>query len=441
MGIKIHVKKWHIVAIFSVIAGLWFAPNVSAATIDELKEQIEQRNEEIQKLEEDAKKYREEIVYAQNVSKTLKEELSRIDKTLRLLNRDIALTEQKIKKTELEIEELKLEIRAKEAVIKKLRGGLAGLIQTLSENEGESLVEILLKNNLLSDFFQQLDYLSLLEKQILGSLDMLRTLREELQAQKLEAEKKNEEAEDLKKLLGGRRIAAAREQNERRSFLAVTKNQEKTYQQMLREREEKIVALEREIRAIEEEIQITIDPSLLPSRGSGVLGSPLPEIFLASCLRGIEEAKNCLTQFFGYTSFAAVGGYGGKSHNGVDFRASVGTPVFAAETGTVEGTGDTDVGCPKASYGKWILIRHRNGLSTLYAHLSAIGVSSGQEVRRGERIALSGKTGYATGPHLHLSVFATQAVRIESIRSKVCGRLMTLPIAAINGYLNPLDYL
>ena len=73
--------------------------------------------------------------------------------------------------------------------------------------------------------------------------------------------------------------------------------------------------------------------------------------------------------------------------------------------------------------------------------MSYVGVVQGQAVNRGMQIGLSGKTGYATGPHLHLGVFATQAVEVTDIRSKVCGRMMTLPVAAINGYLNPLDYL
>ncbi|MBI3273871.1 MAG: M23 family metallopeptidase, partial [Candidatus Colwellbacteria bacterium] len=151
---------------------------------------------------------------------------------------------------------------------------------------------------------------------------------------------------------------------------------------------------------------------------------------------------------FGYTSFAAAGGYGGKrGHNGIDFRGDTGTPVFSAERGIVEAVGDTDIGCRGASYGKWVLIRHPNNLSTLYAHLSAIIADSGEKVARGDRIGLSGKSGYATGPHLHFGVFAAQAVEIKTIVSRVCGRNMTLPVAGsdpvsgVGGYLNPLDYL
>lgn len=410
-------------------------------SIDDLRRTIEQKNEEIQKLEEEAQKYRAEIASKQQMGETLKGELNRIEKTIKQLKNDVYLTERKIQKTELEIKETSLEIQDKENSIEKLQGGLAGLLRAVSEKDQISILATLLKHNVISDFFRQLDYFSLLEKQILDSTDALRALQKELQDQKSAAENKKKELTVLKKSINERKKLQENTKKQQNELLNETKNQEKKYRELLLEQEKKRAALESEIRDIESKIQITIDPSSLPKKGTGVLGWPLPEISFSSCFRGLNELKNCITQFFGYTSFAAVGGYNGKGHNGVDFRSAPGTQVFAAEDGFIVGTGDTDSGCRKASYGKWILIHHANNLSTLYAHLASIAVYPGQQVKRGDYIGLSGSSGYATGPHLHFTVFATPAVRIESIRSRVCGRLMTLPISSLNGYLNPLDYL
>jgi murein DD-endopeptidase MepM/ murein hydrolase activator NlpD len=92
-----------------------------------------------------------------------------------------------------------------------------------------------------------------------------------------------------------------------------------------------------------------------------------------------------ITQYFGNTAFATQNPqvYGGKGHNAVDLRASPGTPIKAARGGVVKGTGNTDLTCPGASYGKWIFIEHDNGLSTIYAHLSTQLVSQGQTGRGG----------------------------------------------------------
>lgn len=87
-----------------------------------------------------------------------------------------------------------------------------------------------------------------------------------------------------------------------------------------------------------------------------------------------------VTQTFGDTSFSRSGAYNGKGHNGIDLAASIGTPLKAALSGVVVGTGNTDTvrGC--YSFGKWAMIKHGNGLSTMYAHMSQIGVSTGNRL-------------------------------------------------------------
>ena len=100
----------------------------------------------------------------------------------------------------------------------------------------------------------------------------------------------------------------------------------------------------------------------------------------------------------------------GKRHRAIDLRAAVGTPVYAAEDGTVDWVqawdGKSTTG--NQSYGNLVRIRHAdyNGgiLQTLNAHLQEIGVKYGQTVKEGELIGYSGSTGNVTGPHLHFEV-------------------------------------
>ena len=101
----------------------------------------------------------------------------------------------------------------------------------------------------------------------------------------------------------------------------------------------------------------------------------------------------------------------GSLHRALDFRAAVGTPVYAAEGGTVETAyrwngkrtqGDTN------SYGNMVKLRHATykygTLETLYAHLSKLCVTQGQQVQEGQLIGYSGDTGNCYGAHLHFEV-------------------------------------
>ena len=100
----------------------------------------------------------------------------------------------------------------------------------------------------------------------------------------------------------------------------------------------------------------------------------------------------------------------GSYHGAIDMRAASGTPVYAAEDGTVDWTqvwdGSTKTG--NQSYGTALRIRHADAqgktLQTRYAHLSSLAVAAGANVRGGQLIGYSGVTGNITGPHLHFEV-------------------------------------
>lgn len=98
-------------------------------------------------------------------------------------------------------------------------------------------------------------------------------------------------------------------------------------------------------------------------------------------------------------------------HKAIDIAASSGSPVYAAEDGTVsyvqiwDGSYDTT---GMMSYGHMVEVRHADGNTTLYAHLSEINVQQGEKVVRGQRIGRVGSTGNSTGPHLHFEVITSE---------------------------------
>ncbi len=106
-------------------------------------------------------------------------------------------------------------------------------------------------------------------------------------------------------------------------------------------------------------------------------------------------ASPVVTDPYGYTRAT---GAATVLHKGTDFRAAEGTPVLAINRGVVRLVRET------RNYGKTVVVDHGLGLMSFYMHLSRIEVEEGQLVQKGERIGLSGKTGYAESPHLHLTI-------------------------------------
>jgi murein DD-endopeptidase MepM/ murein hydrolase activator NlpD len=232
-------------------------------------------------------------------------------------------------------------------------------------------------------------------------------------------------------------------QKAKERLLRETKNKEAEYQKLLAENIANQKQFEEDLFRLESELRITLDPSLFPAPQQGILSWPLTDVFV--------------TQRFGDTAFARSGAYNGRGHNGIDFRATMGTPVKSVLAGTVEGMGNTDEMNTQlrrerkpicGSYGRWVLIKHANGLTSVYAHLSAFIVQTGQSVKTGEVIGYSGGTpgvngsGYSTGPHLHLGLFASQGVEIRQFSTSLNCKHTVVPIAlGPSAYLDPLDYL
>ncbi|MFF5567963.1 M23 family metallopeptidase [Streptomyces sp. NPDC012623] len=105
-------------------------------------------------------------------------------------------------------------------------------------------------------------------------------------------------------------------------------------------------------------------------------------------------------------AFGLGGNMWSAKHSGQDFAVSIGTAVHAAHAGTVVKAGPNGAGDGPA-YGNAIVVKHKNGTYSQYAHLSKIQVKVGQSVKTGQQIALSGNTGNSSGPHLHFEIRTT----------------------------------
>ncbi len=425
------MKIQFLILILIILSIGFYNPSFSnASKINDLKVKIEERNQSVSKLEEEIQKYQKEIEKVGKEKKTLSNEIYRLNLNRKKLITDIRLTDNKIEASNLNIQKLALNIGKNKTKIYQNNKALAGTIRLINEYDSNSLVEILLSQNELSDFWNDVDGLQKFQIGVRQKTKELKNLKENLEFNKKETEIAERKLINFRSELSDQKKIVDYNKREKNQLLYITKNKESNYVKLLAKKKKLRDEVLNEISSLESQLKIEIDPNSIPQSAYGVLKWPL--------------AKIRITQYFGKTHFSTKNSqvYSGHGHNGVDFRASPGTKVMAALGGVVKGTGDTDSIPPKCySYGRWVLIQHNNGLSTIYAHLSLIKVIKGETVNTGEVIGYSGNTGYTTGPHLHFGVYATKGVKIQQFTRSINCKDKFIPIASLNAYLNPLSYL
>lgn len=392
--------------------------NVWAETASELRDKINQKDQDIERLEKEIATYQSQLNDLASQKNSLASALKELDITKKKLSTDISVTERKIDKTNLNLKSLGRDISNKEVSISNSLEAIGSSLRGVDQLESTSLISTLLSEDNFTTIWDDIDNLSKLRDTTRENLNQLRQAKSDLEdTRQVTIDAKNELLALQSQLYAQHKIV---EQNvaEKNKLLKETQNSEANYQQLLASRIAQKEAFESELADFESQLKFIRDPSKLPKKGA--LSWPLEKIFVTS----------------------PFGPRGRGFHSGTDFRASVGTPVMAVADGVVGGVGDTDLCCPGASFGKWIFIEHNNGLSTAYGHLSLISVKKGQKVKRGAVIGYSGNTGSSTGPHLHLTVYISSGVEVTSFASKSYpGKTLYQPIAAKEAYLDPMNYL
>jgi len=425
---RTHAITLGVLLLLSLSLGL---QNVSAQTKDELQSQIEDRNSKIKLLEAEIIQTQKDLDTTSKEKQTLQSAVKTLDLSKQKVQSSVSLTQNKIAQKDTEISGINQNIGKTTTKISRERQAIASTLQNLDREDNEkSLAVEVFSGSTLSSFFSNANALASVRGALQNQVNELSDLKTTLVSNKTDAESKRLDLGRLKQQLVDQKLELDATIRAKAELLTLTKSKESTYQALLKKKQEAKRQFEVDLANFESQLHLLVDPKALPRTGSGVLQWPTD--------------KPVITQGFGNTDFSTANPqiYSGHGHNGIDLKANTGSRIKTALSGTVKGIGDTDQTCPNASYGRWVLVEHANGLSTLYAHLSVVQVSKGQSLTTGESVGLAGATGYATGPHLHFAVYATQGVQISTFASKSCsGRNYTMPVADLKAYLNPLSYL
>ncbi|MBA4495334.1 murein hydrolase activator EnvC family protein [Paenactinomyces guangxiensis] len=305
------------------------------------------------------------------------------EKKLKEIQQDKKKAKTDLNKTQAELNEKKKKLQALEEQVGKLDEQIASHTKKLLDNQKllekqdkqfkETLVRMYQKNELdytaqllasdsFSEFLTRYETLRVILKRERAILEGYIETKNKIEKEKAAVEAKKEKQAPILK-------AAQKEYQSIKSVLAKqTNNLEKL------EHQEELTK-----EAIEEKNRLVREANgMYSGRGTGVLQWP---------------ANGKVTSGYGWRS--------GRMHEGIDVANSIGTPIYAADSGTVSLTKSNPGG-----YGYYVVINHGNGLSTLYAHMyrSTVTVSVGDKVRKGQRIASIGNNGRSSGPHLHFEV-------------------------------------
>ena len=414
----------------SLIAVAPFAGSVHAQTAAEIQQQIADHNKKIADLEAEITTYQKQLTVLSGQHATLATSIQSLDTQKKALNAKIQSLQNQIGALNLELKQLGYQIADKEQSITLNKRTIAQSLREISLTDNVTLIEQVFSSDSAFGAWQAVDANVALNEALRDHTHELASVKAALSAQQQEVTATQAKLVSASTNLGTQKKAVEVTTAEKNKLLTQTKNQESTYQQLIATKRAQQKQFEAALTNLEASLK-SVGAASIPKTGGGILTWP--------------TTNHTITQYFGNTAFAASGAYNGAGHNGIDIGIPTGTPIGAALAGTVLATGNTDAipGC--YSFGKWVMIKHANGLNTMYAHLSSISVSKGATVTTGQVLGYSGMTGYATGPHLHFGVYASAGVQITTLAAargatSPCAGA-SIPIAPTNAYLNPMSYL
>ncbi len=396
-----------------LIAILLFPFQAIFAQVDEtaLREQINLKEGEIKKLEAEEAVYKQALSQTQSQSKTLKNQISLIESRINQLTVNLKIIKAKISKTEFDIKLHFQEIKEKEKEIQNRKLAMGESMKFLARFESQGFVVVILKSDKFSDFLNSNQYLVNLENGLYNNFTILTRDKAELESLVGEEKNLNKEFNDFKSELIVKNNLVQKQKREKDKLLIETKNKETEYQKMISQVQIKQAGIQSEIFGLEDKLRGQV--SGVPPSRPGALAWPL---------------LGRITQGYGPTSITGFYNDAYKFHNGIDIAAYYGAPIRAALDGVVTASGDNG----RYAYGEWLAIRHNNGLTTLYTHLSAKAVGVDQVVSQGQIIGYEGSTGFVTGPHLHFTVYSTNTFKVEK---------RWFGLLPLGGSVNPFDYL
>ena len=324
----------------------------------------------------------------QNIKSALDQAMVEADAKLEDLNNSVEILNADITKLEEEIATTQAELIVAESVKEKQYYTMKKRIQYMYEKGNKNYIELLFTAGSFSDFLNTAEFVNKISKydrEMLNSyMDTVKDIEEKEARLLSQEEELNKKHEALTVQLEEVENEMEQKQDAINMYTADINNKEaaiKEYEAYIAEQKAVVEALEAAILA--EKKRLAEENKSAITYDGGQFAWPAPNYTRIS-----DEYGERIHPILGTKQF----------HNGLDMAAPGGSPILAAYDGEVVAADYS------ATMGNYVMINHGDGLITIYMHASALEVSKGQVVVRGEEIAKVGTTGRSTGNHLHFSV-------------------------------------
>jgi murein DD-endopeptidase MepM/ murein hydrolase activator NlpD len=396
-----------------------FGHEVSAA--ENINQKILDLRKQIEELTKQSELYKKNITEKQKEADTLNRQIGILNNQIAKLLTQIQITNQQISSTKLEITILENDIFTTQKEIIQKKNTIGNLLFAKYERDKNNLLAVVLRNQRLSDFNDEIQQEEYLNQKLILLLAELSDQKEKLEIEKADLEAKKVDLETLSNKQKIQKDSATESKNSKDKLLTITKGKEKEYQKLLQEVEKKETEFFQELQKLEAEAVksgafiLRLKAASIPPRKNGTYQWPLDDYYI--------------TQSYGMTTYAKRGAYGGAPHNGVDIAGDGGATIKPIAEGEILASGFND------GFGNWVAVRHNGDVVSIYAHMrSPTGLANGTDVKTDSIIGYQGSTGNSTGPHVHLSIYYDFFTYINPKNNQIYFNYF-------EGTLNPLNYL
>ncbi|MBS6398128.1 MAG: peptidoglycan DD-metalloendopeptidase family protein [Clostridiales bacterium] len=365
---------------------------------DELEQQRQDTMDRIDSIKSDINTVEERIKDLKSTKSNLQTYISQLDRQVNTLAAQISELEDQIDVKNAEIQVKTEELEAAEAEGEEQYEMMKKRIRYMYEQGDQSFLVLLLESESVADLMNRAEYAVQMSAYDRKMMEEMKAFREEIDRQRTELEAEKAEKEDLLSEVESQKSAVNKAISAKTQEIASYQSQINTASGEQSEYEKQLAEQEKLLEQVENQIAAAAAAKADQNDGDGGASG-----FAWPC-----PASRRITSYFGPRKAPVAGA--STYHKGIDIGAGTGASIVATASGRVT------TAAYSSSAGNYVIVSHGNGISSVYMHASALYVSEGDIVSRGQTIAAVGSTGYSTGPHLHFGI-------------------------VVNGsYVNPLNY-